>query len=165
MVRPGGRLACDDVARRITAIGAYDDARTRLVPGRKHDGRVGFLVVTPLRTACGRPPGRARLGRASGRPAAVAAPVGRVTLTGRLQGSESSEASAVDPLAPLPDDEVAYVATFSLLETWPYSAALALRRLRRREPRGADRCQRHRPGRGAERRRAESGGGATWPTR
>ena len=119
VIRPGGRLPEDDVARRIRAVGTYDDARTRLVPGRKIDNRVGLLVVTPLRTAAGVLP-VVRGWVASRSSGAIAAPVGRLTVTGRLQGSETSQASAVDPLAQLPDDEVPYVATFSLLETWPY---------------------------------------------
>ena len=120
VIQPGGPLAGDDVARRVTAIGTYDDARTRLVPGRKIDNRTGFLVVTPLRTTAGVVP-VVRGWVATGSSAAIAAPAGRLTVTGRLQASESSEASAVDPLARLPDDQVPYVATFSLLETWPYS--------------------------------------------
>jgi cytochrome oxidase assembly protein ShyY1 len=120
VTHPGGRLANDDVARRIKAIGTYDDARTRLVPGREHDGRTGFLVVTPLRTASGVVP-VVRGWVASRNSAAAIAPDGQVTLTGRLQGSESSDQSSVDPAAALPDNEVAYVATFALLENWPYS--------------------------------------------
>jgi cytochrome oxidase assembly protein ShyY1 len=120
VLRPGEPLADDDVARRVSAIGTYDDARTRLVPGRKVEGRVGFLVVTPLRTAAGVLP-VVRGWVATRSSAATTAPPGQLTLTGRLQGSETSDASTVDPLAQLPADEVPYVATFSLLETWPYS--------------------------------------------
>lgn len=120
VTRPGGRLADDDVARRVTAQGTYDAARTRLVPGRKHDNRAGFLVVTPLRTAAGILP-VVRGWVASRSSGAATAPAGPLTLTGRLQGSESSGASLVDPLGPLRDDEIAYVSTVTLLETWPYS--------------------------------------------
>jgi cytochrome oxidase assembly protein ShyY1 len=120
ILHPGGSLAADDVARRITAIGTYDDALTRLVPGRKHEGRTGFLVVTPLHTASGILP-VVRGWVAARTSAAATAPAGQLTLTGRLQGSEDSAQSAVDPAEALPDDEVGYVATFSLLETWPYS--------------------------------------------
>jgi cytochrome oxidase assembly protein ShyY1 len=120
VMRPGGRLADDDVSRRVTAIGTYDAAHTRLVPGRKIDNRVGFLVVTPLRTAAGVLP-VLRGWVATRASAATAAPTGRLTVTGRLQASESSQVSAVEPLARLPVNEVPYVATFSLLETWPYS--------------------------------------------
>lgn len=120
VVRPGDRLASDDVARRVRATGAYDDARTLLVPGREHDGRTGFLVVTPLRTASGLLP-VVRGWVAARSSGATTAPGGRLTLTGRLQGSENRDASSIDPLTALPSDEVAYVATFSLLEIWPYS--------------------------------------------
>ena len=120
VTHPGGRLANDDVARRVTAVGTYDDALTRLVPGREHDGRTGFLVVTPLRTTSGILP-VVRGWVPSRSSAAATAPAGEVTLTGRLQGSENSEQSAVDPAEALPDDEVGYVATFALLETWPFS--------------------------------------------
>jgi cytochrome oxidase assembly protein ShyY1 len=120
VTRPGGRLADDDVARRVTAMGTYDDARTLLVPGREHDNRSGFLVVTPMRTPAGvLPVVRGWVASRSSR--AARAPAGQVTLSGRLQGSESSDASAVDPLGPLPDDEIAYVSTVTLLEAWPYS--------------------------------------------
>jgi len=120
VTRPGGRLAGDDVARRVTAAGTYDGARTRLVPGREHDNHAGFLVVTPLRTASGvLPVVRGWVATRSSR--AATAPAGQLTVTGRLQGSEGSDRSAVDPLAPLPDDEIAYVSTVTLLETWPYS--------------------------------------------
>jgi cytochrome oxidase assembly protein ShyY1 len=120
VTRPGGRLAEDDVARRVTAQGTYDGTRTRLVPGREHDNRVGFLVVTPLRTASGILP-VVRGWVASRSSAAATAPAGPLTLTGRLQGSESSAASVVDPLDSLPANEIAYVSTVSMLETWPYS--------------------------------------------
>jgi cytochrome oxidase assembly protein ShyY1 len=121
VTRPGGRLAGDDIARRITATGSYDDAATRFVPGRLHSNRVGFYVVTPLRTSSGVLP-VVRGWVASRSSAAAAAPAGHVTVTGRLQGSENSDDSAVDPLDPMPDNEIAYVATVNLLETWPYSA-------------------------------------------
>jgi cytochrome oxidase assembly protein ShyY1 len=120
VTHPGGRLAGADVARRVTAQGTYDVAQTRLVPGRERDHRAGFLVVTPLRTASGVLP-VVRGWIASRSSPAAGAPAGQVTVTGRLQGSESSEASAVDPLAALPDNEIAYLSTVTLLETWPYS--------------------------------------------
>jgi cytochrome oxidase assembly protein ShyY1 len=121
VTRPGGRLAGDDVARRIRASGTYDDAATRFVPGRLHNSRVGFYVVTPLRTASGVLP-VVRGWVAARSSDAATAPTGEVTVTGRLQGSENSEDSAVDPLDALPDDEIAFVATVNLLATWSYDA-------------------------------------------
>jgi cytochrome oxidase assembly protein ShyY1 len=86
-----------------------------------HSNRVGFYVVTPLRTSSGVLP-VVRGWVASRASDAATAPAGHVTVTGRLQGSESSGDSAVDPLDPMPDNEIAYVATVNLLETWPYSS-------------------------------------------
>ena len=107
------------------ARGTYDDALTRLVPGREHDGRTGTLVVTPLRTTSGILP-VVRGWVASRNSAAATAPAGAVTSTGQLQGSENSEQSAVDPAEALADDGVGYVATFALLETWPFSPRSSL---------------------------------------
>jgi cytochrome oxidase assembly protein ShyY1 len=121
VTRPGDRLAADDVARRVTARGTYDAAHTVLVPKREHDGRTGYLVVTPLRTASGVLP-VLRGWVADRSSSSVAAPGGAAVVTGRLQPSESSGDSAVDPLDPLPVDQVAYVATVTLLDTWPYPA-------------------------------------------
>ena len=87
-------------------------------PGHDLELAAGWLVVTPLRTAVGILP-VVRGWVASRSSVAATAPAGPVTLTGRLQASESSDASASDPLA-LPANEIGYVSTVSLLETWPY---------------------------------------------
>jgi cytochrome oxidase assembly protein ShyY1 len=119
--RPGGRLAGDDLDRRVTAQGEYDAARQLLVPGREHDGRRGLLVVTPLRTSTGvLPVVRGWVPTASS--PATAPPQGRVTVTGRLQASEPSTASGVDPLADLGSGRLAYVSTVTLLDAWPYNS-------------------------------------------
>lgn len=120
--RPGGRLTGDDVARRVVASGRYDAARQLLVPGRELDGRRGLLVVTPLRTGRGvLAVLRGWVPRASSPRTRV--PSGPVRVRGRLQPSEPREASGVDPLAELPAGRIPYVASVTLLETWPYSAA------------------------------------------
>jgi cytochrome oxidase assembly protein ShyY1 len=120
LTRPGGRLVGDDVARRVTAQGRYDVARQLLVPGRERDGRPGYLVVTPLRTATGVVPVLRGWVPAATSPAATP-PSGDVTVTGRLQRSEPRDASRVDPLDPLPAGRLAYISSVSLLDTWPYS--------------------------------------------
>lgn len=119
LLTPSGRVETVDVARRVTTAGTYDAARTLFVPGREHDGRSGFLVVTPMNTEAGvLPVLRGWVPRRTS-PAAEP-PAGRVALTGRIQPSESQSDSAVDPFAALPRGQVAYVGTVSLLAAWPY---------------------------------------------
>jgi cytochrome oxidase assembly protein ShyY1 len=103
--------------RRVRVSGTYDAGRTLLVPGRERAGRDGFLVVTPLRSADGVVP-VLRGWVPTRRSPAVRGPDGQVLVTGRLQASESSDASAVDPLDPLPSGQVAYVSTVVLLDAW-----------------------------------------------
>jgi cytochrome oxidase assembly protein ShyY1 len=55
----------------------------------------------------------------AGSPAARV-PSGEVTVRGQLQVSEPRQASGVDPLAALPRGRVAYVASVTLLDVWPY---------------------------------------------
>jgi cytochrome oxidase assembly protein ShyY1 len=120
LARPGGRLTDGDVARRVTAEGQYDAARQLLVPGREQDGREGYLVVTPLRTATGAVAVlRGWVPSATSR--AVIPPADQVRVAGRLQVSEARDASRVDPLVPLPAGQIAYVSSVGLLDEWPYS--------------------------------------------
>lgn len=121
LTKPGGRLAGADVTRRVTAQGRYDVARQLLVPGRERNGRDGYLVLAPLRTATGVVAVLRGWVPGATSPAARP-PTGDVTVTGRLQLSEPRDASRVDPLDPLPAGQLAYVSSVSLLDTWPYSA-------------------------------------------
>jgi cytochrome oxidase assembly protein ShyY1 len=116
---PGGRLATDDVGRRVRATGGWEPDAQLVVPARARDGRRGALVVTPLRTASGLLPvvrGWVPEGAAAPRP-----PDGRVDLVGVLQPSET-EADARVGAVDLPAGQVAYVATVTLLERLPYGA-------------------------------------------
>jgi cytochrome oxidase assembly protein ShyY1 len=78
--------------RQVTAVGRYEPAGQVLVRQRVVDGRTGFLVVTPLRTAGGAvlvvrgfvP----AVGAATQSPDPPAAPAGEVTVTGRVQPGE-----------------------------------------------------------------------------
>ncbi|MFC8450626.1 SURF1 family protein [Kitasatospora sp. NPDC057223] len=79
------------VGRTVTVVGSFDPAHQLLVPDRVLDGRAGYYVLTPLRTADGRTVAVVR-GWAPGAPEGRApeAPAGEVTVTGRLQAGESS---------------------------------------------------------------------------
>jgi cytochrome oxidase assembly protein ShyY1 len=84
--------------RQVTAVGRYEPAGQVLVRQREVNGQAGFLVVTPLRTAGGALPvvrGFVRaVGAATESPVVPAAPVGVVTVTGRVYPSEAPHASA-----------------------------------------------------------------------
>ncbi len=76
----------------VTASGRFDAASQALVPDRVVDGRAGSWVVTPLR----RPTGPAVLvvrGFVADGDAVPAVPLGPVTVTGWLAGSEPADAA------------------------------------------------------------------------
>lgn len=120
---PGGRLAAGDVGTAVRASGQYDEAMRLLVPGRRLDGRTGYLVVAPLRLRDGGVLPVLRGWVAGPGAAAAQSPAGPVTVTGVLTRSESERDSAVDPLDVLPAGQVPYVATVLLLEALPVSDA------------------------------------------
>ncbi len=119
---PGGRLAHDALGRRVQAIGSYDAAGTRLVPGRTEPrgDRSGFLVVTPLRTRNGVLP-VVRGWVPSTDDAATAAPAGQVSLVGLLQRSEDGPADGA--VTDVGVDQLPYVATVTVLDALPYPPA------------------------------------------
>src|SRR5690349_9576284 len=73
---------------RVEARGTWDGARQLLVAGRTLGGRTGFWVLTPLKLADGSGVGVVRGWVATADDAAVAAPSGAVTVTGRLEPTE-----------------------------------------------------------------------------
>jgi cytochrome oxidase assembly protein ShyY1 len=154
---PGGRLGAGDVGRRVRAEGTWDAARQLLVPGRELDGRLGSLVVTPLRTAAGVLP-VVRGWVPEGGPA-PAPPRGAVVVVGVVQPSETEADAAVGP-GRRAGGEVAYVATVALLERLPYAADelydgyVVLRGQQPPDPAGPERV-------GAT-RTADGGGPARW---
>jgi cytochrome oxidase assembly protein ShyY1 len=120
LLEPGQRLPADGVGRAVTASGRYEADHQLLVPGRRLDGRDGFLVVTPLRTSEGVVP--VDRGWVATRDApGTAVPPGEVVVTGVTQPSESERDSRVDVLAALPANQVPYLATVILLDALPYS--------------------------------------------
>ncbi|MGW4895168.1 SURF1 family protein [Kitasatospora sp. NPDC004240] len=82
------------VGRAVTVTGTFDPAGQLLVPNRIVDGKQGYYVLTPLRTADGRTVavvrGWAPGSPAEGAPAAAVAPAGEVTVSGRLQAGENA---------------------------------------------------------------------------
>jgi cytochrome oxidase assembly protein ShyY1 len=114
---PGGRLGSNDVGRPVRAAGTWDAGGQLVVPRRDRDGRSGALVVTPLHTAAGVLP-VVRGWVPSGAPAPRPLP-GTVEVEGVVQPSESEAEAAPDAVA-LPEGQIPYVATVTLLERLPY---------------------------------------------
>lgn len=88
------------VGRRVAVTGTFDATGQLLVRDRAHDGRTGFLVLTPLRVAASGstdasagavlPVVRGWVPSADVGAAVLAVPVGTVHVTGFLQASEAS---------------------------------------------------------------------------
>ena len=114
---PGGRLDAADLGRRVRAVGRWDAAGQRVVPGRLRDGQPGAWVVTPLRVADGVLPVVRGWVPAPG--AAPAPPPGTVTVTAVLARSET-EADATAAAGTVRTGELPYVATVTLLAALPY---------------------------------------------
>ncbi|MFD8750413.1 SURF1 family protein [Kitasatospora sp. NPDC059577] len=86
------QVTTETVGKPVTVTGSYDAEHQLLVPNRVVDGKQGYYVLTPLRTADGHAVAVVR-GWAPGAPAAGAPagppPDGPVTVTGRLQANEA----------------------------------------------------------------------------
>ncbi|MER6300701.1 SURF1 family protein [Kitasatospora sp. NPDC001539] len=85
------QVTTETVGKPVTVTGSYDTEHQLLVPNRVVDGKQGYYVLTPLRTADGHAVAVVR-GWAPGSPSGAVAeppPAGQVTVTGRLQANES----------------------------------------------------------------------------
>jgi cytochrome oxidase assembly protein ShyY1 len=106
----------------VTATGRFDPGHQMLVPDRYLGQRIGFYVLTPLRTAGG---GLAVVrgwlpGDASHPGRIPPAPTGQVTVTGALQVSEAVGDSGVDDSGDLPPGQLGMISSASLINLVPY---------------------------------------------
>lgn len=107
------------IGREVTASGSYDAAHQLLVPNRTVDGKQGYYVLTPLRTAGGRAVAVVR-GWVAGAPGTPPAPpAGEVTVTGRLQASESSGSDGA-VAGGLPAGQLGTISQATLVNLLPY---------------------------------------------
>ncbi|MFD9128159.1 SURF1 family protein [Kitasatospora sp. NPDC059571] len=114
-------VGLDTVGRQVTATGRYDTAHQLLVPDRALNGRAGYYVLTPLRTADGRAVAVVR-GWAPGTPGAAAvpaAPAGDVTVAGRLQAPETSGSGGA-VAGGLPAGQLGTISPATLINVLPY---------------------------------------------
>ncbi|MFB7665959.1 SURF1 family protein [Kitasatospora sp. NPDC056138] len=125
-------VGTDTVGREVTVTGSYDSAHQLLVPDRTVDGRNGYYVLTPLRTADGpaaavvrgwvpgAPEAAGAGGAGSGAAARVpAAPSGQVTVSGRLQAPESSGSGGA-VAGGLPTGQLGTISPATLVNVLPY---------------------------------------------
>ena len=123
VVAPQAPVPGDEIGRSVWATGTYEAAGQRLVSGRSLDGRVGYLVLTPLRVSDDGTGGRS-WADLSGAPIlpvvrgwvaspsdapGLDVPAGTVRVTGWLQAGEASsgEASPANPGGPPVTDAIA----------------------------------------------------------
>ncbi|OPC82213.1 hypothetical protein B4N89_15865 [Embleya scabrispora] len=118
LLPPGARVEGGDRGRSVTVTGSYDPAHQLVVPGRRHDGRTGSYVVTPLLVA-GAPAVVVNRGWVEGATAPVP-PAGTVTVTGRLEWSEAEHTSDVDRATNLGPGQLSMISTPELVNVLPY---------------------------------------------
>lgn len=94
------QVTTETVGKSVTVTGSYDTEHQLLVPNRVVDGKQGYYVLTPLRTADGHAvavvrgwapgaPGTGAAGATAGASAVGPPPDGSVTVSGRLQANEA----------------------------------------------------------------------------
>ncbi|GAA5081869.1 cytochrome oxidase assembly protein ShyY1 [Thermocatellispora tengchongensis] len=125
LVPPGGSVREADKYRRVTVSGTYDPGHELVVRRRPQEGRLGFLVLTPLVTGQGQavlvnrgwvPAGAT----ADAMPEVPAPPAGQVTVTGRLRLSESEESSGIRNRSGLPAGQVLLIDARAIGGGLPY---------------------------------------------
>jgi len=89
VLRPQQSFTGAMAGRKVAATGTFDASGQLLVTHRPHDGRTGYLVLTPLRTSDGAvlPVVRGWVAAPSD---ASAPPAGQVDVTGYLEASEAA---------------------------------------------------------------------------
>lgn len=126
-LQPGEFFHGTDADQMVSAEGSYDPAKQLLVPGRLHDGRPGYWVVTafavsgaPTLSGVAASPQTwipVARGWVADRAAAPAPPSGILQLTGRLLPSEAP----VPGTAPRPGEATA-VSVAELINYWEVSS-------------------------------------------
>ncbi len=107
------------MGREVTAAGRYDAAHQLLVPNRTVNGKQGYYVLTPLLTADGRAVAVVR-GWVAGAPGTPPAPpAGEVSVTGRLQASETSGSDGA-VAGGLPAGQLGTISQATLVNLLPY---------------------------------------------
>lgn len=113
---PDAAFPGSGVGRPVVVQGRWDPAHTVFVSGRKHGGRSGVWVVTPVITATGSGIPVVRGWAPSPDEGVPAAPTGPASLVGLLQPSDDTGATDSDP----GDDVIPELSVTDLLPRAPY---------------------------------------------
>jgi cytochrome oxidase assembly protein ShyY1 len=114
----------DSIGHAVAVSGVLDGAHQLLVPDRRFpDGRIGYIVIAPLKLADGSAVVVSR-GWTAQPITPPPAPTGPVTVTGWLSAAEPADGAppeATDAAAKDPAHLIASVDVATLVNTWPYS--------------------------------------------
>ncbi|MEV8638321.1 SURF1 family protein [Streptosporangium sp. NPDC051023] len=125
LTAPGGAVPVSDKYRPVTVTGTFDTANQLLVRRRVQDSVLGFYVLTPLRNGDGTGVlvnrGWVKAGATADALPEVPTPsTGEVTVTGRLQPSETEETTGIRDRAGLPRGQVLLINTETIGRGLPY---------------------------------------------
>ncbi|MEY9935350.1 cytochrome oxidase assembly protein ShyY1 [Catenulispora sp. GP43] len=124
LLTDGSPATGDSIGHAVTATGVFDGGHQLLVPDRRFpDGRIGYIVIAPLKLADGTVVVVSR-GWTAQPVTPPPAPAGRVTVTGWLSAEEPADGAppdASDAAAKDPAHLIASVDVATLVNTWPYS--------------------------------------------
>ena len=134
----GAPAAPGSLGRLVTVTGTYDVGRQVLVGDRRLEGRAGYLVLTPLRTADGSGVIVDRGWVPATGVAATRVPAGEVTVIGRLTGSETDAETGVPPLVDPPAGQAYRINTDELGAGLPYPLHTGYLELLDQRPPAAD---------------------------
>ncbi|MEV7010115.1 SURF1 family protein [Streptosporangium sp. NPDC051022] len=125
LTTPGGGVPAQDRYRTVTVTGTFDAANQLLVRRRTQDSMVGFYVLTPLKTAGGQGVlvnrGWVKAGATADALPEVPPPsTDEVTVTGRLQSSETEESTGIKNRQGLPTGQILLINTETVGRGLPY---------------------------------------------
>ena len=124
LLKNGSPATGDALGHAVTVSGVFDGGHQLLVPDRRFpDGRIGYIVIAPLKLSDGTVAVVSR-GWSAQKVTPPPVPAGQVTVIGWLSAEEPADgapADAVDAAAKDPEHLIASVDIASLVNTWPYS--------------------------------------------
>jgi cytochrome oxidase assembly protein ShyY1 len=124
LLKDGAPATGDAIGHAVTVSGVFDGGHQLLVPDRRFpDGRIGYIVIAPLKLSDGTVVVVSR-GWSAQKVTPPPVPAGQATVVGWLSAEEPADGAppdAVDAAAKDPQHLIASVDVATLVNTWPYS--------------------------------------------